>query len=148
MYRQARGTVAGPLGGMPNLFGRNLRRFWQLRPFGRTGRVRMTETPPRAEGVSRRRFLFVALAAAAGGAAAAAAPRPTPPPPPPPDPPPPGGGGGAGARAPPARRVRQPPSPADRSEPEPPRLLSQPWLGGGISRALLGRPNPSLPLRP
>src|SRR3990172_8282671 len=81
MYRQARGTVAGPLGGMPNLFGRNLRRFWQLRPFGRTGRVRMTETPPRAEGVSRRRFLFVALAAAAGGA------------PPPPPPPPPGGGG-------------------------------------------------------
>ena len=34
----------------------------------------MTETPPRAEGVSRRRFLFVALAAAAGGAAAATLP--------------------------------------------------------------------------
>src|SRR3989304_6982064 len=77
MYRPARGTVAGPLGGMPNLFGRNLRRFWQLRPFGRTGRVRMTETPPRAEGVSRRRFLFVALAAAAGGAAAATLPAAT-----------------------------------------------------------------------
>src|SRR3990172_22713 len=72
-----------------------------------------------------------------GGAQPPAAPHPPPAPQARPPPPPP----------PAFRRVRPPPSPADRSEPDPPRLLSQPWLGGGISRALLGRPNLPLPLR-